>query len=150
MWSEEIRNNLYKGLENQLDNKNFYDATRFYNKTVSAPTLSTTEDATSLKSIGHIAFDSETTSQEFSTKVNGISFLNKIDSDMKLESTNTDNQKIYRISDLLSANLTETTIIPLSTIPTNLSLVKRFEWRDVLFSDVKAAFHMIKDQLFNK
>ena len=154
VWSEDIKSNLYKGLEAELDNKTFYNVSSLY-KSASATTASNTpkiEETNSFTSLGHISFIDEQPESSFSSSsIKGMSFSNKIESDKKVNSVSElsqSNRKIYKIEDLLSANFAETTVIPLNTIPKNLSLVKRFEWREVLFADVGDAFNMIKARFF--
>ena len=156
MWSEEVRNNLYKGLENQLDTKHFFNAADYYKTTQikTAPTPNVTDDTVAVfGKIGYDSVDNGSTKFDtnYSNEVKGMSFANKVLKETRLNSVkdlSMDKLRIYKIEDLLAANLVETTVIPLSTIPTNLSLVKRFEWKEVLFSDVGTAFHMIKDRFF--
>ncbi len=153
MWSEEVRSNLYKGLEAELDNKTFFDAASLL-KSSSTATSNTFLNAKTqnFATVGQISFSSETPKTSFeSTTVKGMSFSNKIETDKKYSSVkdlSPSERRIYKIEDLLSANFAETTVIPLSTIPQNLSLVKRFEWKDVLFADVGEAFSMIKQRFF--
>ena len=152
MWSEEIKNNLYKGLEAELDNKSFYNASSLYHSASSTTTLQTSSDINGFASLGHISFSDTATQTSFtSTGIKGMAFSNNIENDRKVASVkdlSQNDRKIYKIEDLLSANFAETTVIPLSTIPKNLSLVKRFEWKDVLFADVGEAFSMIKQRFF--
>ena len=162
VWSKEIKDSLYQGLEAELDNKTFYNAPSLYkapslttpnstlSSTVASPNTGVGTD--SFASLGHISFTTESTDANFSsTSIKGMSFANRVERDKKVTSVKDltpGNQKIYKIEDLLSANFAETTVIPLSTIPTNLSLVKRYEWKDILFADVGEAFSMIKNRFF--
>ncbi len=101
---------------------------------------------------GCISFESEKTNTSFaSDSVRGISFSNRLENDQKVNSVkdlSPKSRKIYKIADLVSANFAETTVIPLSTIPKELSLVRNFDWKDVLFENVGDAFHMIKARYF--
>ena len=156
MWSEEVRNNIYKGLENQLDTKQFFNAADYYKTTQmkTTPTTNITNDTVAVfGKIGYVPKENSSTKNDtmYSNEIKGMSFANKVLKETRINSVkdlSMDKLRIYKIDDLLAANLVETTVIPLRMIPTNLSLVKRFEWREVLFSDVGMAFHMIKDRFF--
>lgn len=147
MWSEETRNNLYKELEIQLDNKNFFDAKAYYSSqkqtTVEPQIKSFSSNLTYAKeSPVKNAYDYEST-------VKGMSFSNKVEKEKKqitIDDLSLENRKIYKIADLLSANLVETVVIPYNVMPMSLSLVKKFDWKDVLFSDVSTAWGMIKNK----
>ena len=152
VWSEEIKNNLYRGLEAELDNKTFFNASSLYHSTSEATNAHTASNLDGFASLGHISFSDTTLDSSYSGGgVKGMAFSNRIETDQKVNSVKDlsfNDRKIYKISDLLSANFAETTVIPLSTIPQNLSLVKRFEWKEVLFADVGDAFSMIKQRFF--
>ena len=141
MWSEEMRNNLYKELEIQLDNKKFLNAKDYYDS-----------ENINKKNSSNMAyakmFRLEETSN-YENTVKGMSFLNKIEIPERQNTVNDlslENRKIYKIADLLSANLVETVVIPYKVMPTSLALVKKFDWKDVLFADVSTAWGMLKSK----
>ena len=154
MWSEEIRNNLYRGLENDLDNKRFYNVTDYFKTTRNTATqqkIAEPDTKAVFGKIGYISTDAPTSNNQldFTNEVKGISFSNKVLNETRINTVKdlkNEQLRIYKIDDLISANFVETTVIPLNTVPTNLSLVKRFDWKDVLFADVGTAFHMIMDR----
>lgn len=136
-----MRNNLYKELEIQLDNKSFLNAKDYYDS-----------ENINKKNSSNMAyaktFRLEETSN-YENTVKGMSFLNKIEIPERQNTVNDlslENRKIYKIADLLSANLVETVVIPYKVMPTSLALVKKFDWKDVLFADVSTAWGMIKSK----
>lgn len=136
-----MRNNLYKELEIQLDNKNFLNAKDYYDS-----------ENINKKNSSNMAyakmFRLEETSN-YENTVKGMSFFNKIEIPERQNTVNDlslENRKIYKIADLLSANLVETVVIPYKVMPTSLALVKKFDWKDVLFADVSTAWGMIKSK----
>ena len=84
--------------------------------------------------------------------IKGMAFSNKIpvEKDVKtVTQLEPEKLKIYKISDLISENLMETVVIPIPENNTckSLSVVKRFDWSDFLFSDLGTAWRMIKNRL---
>ena len=81
--------------------------------------------------------------------IKGIAFSNKIEDTKKTKSVNDlelADRKIYKIADLLSQNLEETIIIPYNIMPASLALVKKFDWKDVLFADIGTAWGIVKSK----
>ena len=147
MWSDETRNNLYKELELQLDNKNFFDAKAYYS---SQKTIVEEPKIKSFSSNLTYAKSSTTiNAYDYENAVKGMSFSNKVENEKKqitIDDLSIENRKIYKIADLLSANLVETVVIPYNVMPTSLALVKKFDWKDVLFADVGTAWGLIKSK----
>lgn len=145
MWSEETRNNLYKELEVQLDNKNFFDAKAYYasqKQKIEEPQIKGFSSNLTYAKASPVE-----NTYNYENAVKGMSFSNKVEKEKKqitIDDLGFENRKIYKISDLLSANLVETVVIPFNVIPTSLALVKKFDWKDVLFSDVSTAWGIIK------
>ena len=107
MWTEEIRQNLAKELNNQLDNKKFFDATKYYssdafekdgNDKVFKMTTAPQKDLYLNKSV------------DIEDAIKGMAFSNKIpvEKDVKtVTQLEPEKLKIYKISDLISENLME-------------------------------------------
>ena len=146
MWSNEIRDNLYKELEVQLDNKKFFDAKAYYASNKTDTKVDEKENTSNLvyakKNTLNNDFDYENT-------VRGMSFSNKINNERDFNNNLTnENIKIYSISELLAQNVAMRIEIPYNVKSNNsLALVKKFDWRDILFSDVKTALEMIKEKV---
>ena len=148
MWSEETRNNLSKELELQLDNKKFFNAREYYNSQRKDKTVVPEEKP--LSNMAYAKSFAGDKSYDYTNTVKGISFSNKVGVEKKqitIDDLSFEKRKIYKIADLISANLVETIVIPYNVKPTSLALVKRFDWKEVLFSDVGTAFEMIKSKL---
>lgn len=149
MLSNEVINKLYKELELQLDNKQFFNAKDYYNTTSKKITNTHTKDLKN-NSIAYIKTDTIDNYSDYTSTVKGIAFSNKIEDTKKTKSVSDlslADRKIYKIADLLSQNLEETIIIPYNVMPTSLALVKKFDWKDVLFSDIGTAWGMVKSKL---
>lgn len=147
MWSDEITNNLAKELEKQLDNKEFFSAKDYYSNFKNEKKSQNQPISKSNLAYAKSILSSE--SCDFNNMVKGISFSNKVEVPQKqnsIDDLSLEKRKIYRISDLLLANLAETIVIPYNVQPTSLALIKKFEWKDVLFSDVSTAWKMIKNK----
>ena len=138
MFTSDVRDKLYKELEYKLDNKQFFNAEDYY-KTNLNKEESVTQKSFSLNNISFETPLKENNSYDYADSVKGISFSNKIENNKKIKSVDElsiEDRKIYKIADLLSANLEETIVIPYNVMPTSLALVKKFEWKDVLFADI--------------
>ena len=149
MLPNEVRNKLYKELELQLDNKQFFNATDYYKSNSN----SSAKNIEKIFSAGNITYAKPSPiekSYDYANTVKGLSFSNKVDSKKKslsVEDLSFEERKIYKIADLLEANLEETIVIPYNVMSTSLALVKRFDWKDVLFSDVSTAWGILKNKL---
>ena len=144
VWSEEIRNNLSSELELQLDNKKFFNAKDFYSATRE-------EHITEKKALGNIIYEENSSKIDFdyTNTVKGISFSNKYEMEKKqqtIDELSLEKRRIYKIDDLISANLVETIVIPYNVQPAMLALVSSFNWKDILLSDVSTALKMIKNK----
>lgn len=150
MLTDEIRNKLYKELETQLDNKQFFNAKDYYSSNPKIEEI-TTQKVFSSSNIGYANSIKNTENDyDYTNTVKGISFSNKVETTKKTKSINDlslEDRKIYKITDLLSANLEETIVIPYNIVPESLALVRKFDWKDVLFSDVGTAWGLLKDKL---
>ena len=147
MWSEEIKANLYKELEYELDNKKFFNAQDYYSSTNKS--IKTAEKP--LASLSNITYEKKTSIKSFDLEntVKGMSFSNTLETPNKLKSINDlslEDRKIYKIKDLLSYNLAETIVIPYNVTTTSLALIKKFDWKDVLLSDFSTAWGIIKNK----
>lgn len=149
MWTEEIRQNLTKELNNQLDNKQFFDATKYY----SSNAFEREENEKVFKMASAPQKDLYLNkSVDIEDAIKGMAFSNKIpvEKDVKtVTQLEPEKLKIYKISDLISENLMETVVIPIPENNTckSLSVIKRFDWSDFLFSDLGTAWRMIKNRL---
>ena len=149
MWTEEIRQNLTKELTNQLDNKQFFDATKYY----SSNAFEREENEKVFKMASAPQKDLYLNkSVDIEDAIKGMAFSNKIpvEKDVKtVTQLEPEKLKIYKISDLISENLMETVVIPIPENNTckSLSVIKRFDWSDFLFSDLGTAWRMIKNRL---
>ena len=142
MFSKDMRNNLYRELELQLDNKQFFNANEYYKSNKNS-----SDNFISESNMTYIKTPSLET--DYTKTVKGISFSNKIDEEKKTKSINDlslEDRKIYKIADLLDANLDETIIINYRAIPTSLALVKKYEWKEILFSDLGTIWGIIKNK----
>ena len=147
MWSEEIRNNLSKELEIQLDNKKFFCVNDYHDN--ATDDIKTKNQVLSKSNLAYAKTFPLSEAYDFTNTIKGISFSNKLEDIQKtstIDDLSIENRKIYKISDLLSANLEETVVIPYNAKSTSLALIKKFEWKDVLFSDVSTAWSMIKNK----
>lgn len=147
MWSEETRNSLYKELELQLDNKNFFDAKAYYSSQKSSVVEPQIKSFSS--NLTYAKSSPMMNSYNYENTVKGMTFSNKVENEKKqatIDDLSLEKRKIYKIADLLSANLAETVVIPYNVMPTSLALVKKFDWKDVLFADVGTAWGMIKSK----
>ena len=147
VWSEEIKANLYKELEYDLDNKKFFNAKDYYS--TKAKSIESTEN--SLVSLSNITYEKKTSikSFNFENTVKGMSFSNTLETPIKTKSIDDlslEDRKIYKITDLLSANLAETIVIPYNVQNNSLALIKKFDWKDVLFADIGTAWRMVKSK----
>jgi hypothetical protein len=143
VWSNEVIDNLSKELERDLDNKKFFTAKDYYKSAYIKPQTPT------VTKISNFAYAENTKTYDFSNTVKGMSFSNKVgknDIQKTIDDLSLEKRRIYKISDLLSANLAETIVIPYNVTPTSLALIKRFDWKDVLFSDFSTAWGMIKSK----
>lgn len=148
MLSNEVINKLYKELELQLDNKQFFNAKDYYNTTSKEVTNTPKNDFKS-SNIAYMNTSIMDNTFDYTNTVKGIAFSNKIEESKKTKSVNDLNladRKIYKIADLLSQNLEETIIIPYNVMPTSLALVKKFDWKDVLFADIGTAWGIVKSK----
>lgn len=145
MWTEEIRQNLAKELNNQLDNKQFFDAKKYYS--LNAEKSNEVSDFTNAPQ-KNLYINKNINIED---TIKGMAFSNKIPVEEKktVSQLDTEKLKIYKISDLISENLMETVVIPIpeNTTCTSLSLIKKFDWSDFLFSDLGTAWKMLKNRL---
>ena len=147
MWSEEIKANLYKELEYELDNKKFFNAQDYYSNSSG----NTQNQATKTMTLSNITYAKTLPekSMDLENTVKGISFSNTIEIPKQTKSVNDlslEDRRIYKIKDLLSANLAETIIIPYNVPQTSLALIKKIEWKDVLFSDIGTVWGIVKNR----
>lgn len=147
VWSEEIKANLYKELEYELDNKKFFNAKDYY----SNASRNTENQATKPMILSNITYAKTLPekSMDIENTIKGISFSNTIEVSKQTKSVNDlslEDRKIYKISDLLSANLEETIVIPYNITQTSLALIRKFDWKDILFADIGTAFGIIKNK----
>ena len=150
MLSNDVRNKLYKELELQLDNKQFFNATDYYSSNSKKQPKVNEKTFTSTNITYANPSNNIEKSYDYTNAIKGISFSNKIEVTKKTKSIkdlSLEDRKIYKIADLLSANLEETIVIPYNVLPTSLALVKKFDWKDVLFSDIGTALGILKNKL---
>ena len=129
MLQNDVRNKLYKELELQLDNKQFFNAKDYYNSS-SKVEENINKKSFSSNNISYARPLDVNKSYDYTNTIKGISFSNKLETNKKIKSVDDlslEERKIYKISDLLSANLEKTIIIPYNVMPASLSLVKRFD-----------------------
>lgn len=149
MLSNEIRNKLYKELELQLDNKQFFNAKEYYNSSVKKEE-NKAQKVSNNANISYALPMHNEKNYNYTNTIKGMAFSNKIENNIKtksVEDLSIEERKIYKITDLLSANLQETIIIPYNKVPENLALVKKFDWKDVLFADIGTALGLLKNKV---
>ncbi len=174
MWSDDVRQNLAKELEKQLDNKEFFDAKSCFdsnsskkvvNKNSSTIMYSSMITSNELLDNKKVDYNSAIKGMAFSNKPkekndsnyyeNAMSFKNKIQPDKKIntiDDLSIEDRKIYKMADILNADLLETIVFPIPKETQNnvsLALIKKVEWKEILFSDVSDAWKMIKNK-FNR
>ena len=69
MWSEEIKANLYKELEYELDNKKFFNAQDYYS--TKAKSIETTENP--LATLSNITYEKKTSIKSFDIEYKSLS-----------------------------------------------------------------------------
>lgn len=143
MWTEEIRKNLADELSKKLDDKTFYCVEEDFH------TIDNEPNATF--KLAKLEKNNLNLNENIETSVKGMAFTNSIPVETTqntIENLSFDNRKIYKISDLISKNLVETVVIPIpeNKTCTSLTVLKKFDWSEFLFSDLGTAWKMMKNR----
>lgn len=146
VWTEEIRQNLANELSKKLDDKTFFNIEESFTSIDNEKKIK--NDTFKLVKIEK---NSLNPNESLETAVKGIAFTNNIPVEATqntIEDLSFDNRKIYKISDLISKNLVETVVIPIPENKkcTSLTVLKKFDWSEFLFSDLGTAWKMMKNR----
>lgn len=146
VWTEEIRQNLANELSKKLDDKTFFNIEESFTSIDNEKKIK--NDTFKLVKIEK---NSLNPNESLETAVKGIAFTNNIPVEATqntIEDLSFDNRKIYKISDLISKNLVETVVIPIpeNKTCTSLTVLKKFDWSEFLFSDLGTAWKMMKNR----